>query len=69
MSEINKLLKELHYISINIAEARCKMADMEKQYPDKAWKNVALALLGANTNTETAIAEIHLILEGQNERD
>ena len=63
---INKLLKDLHYLSIGIAEARLTLADIKENSGEKCeFDNVALTLFGANTNIETAIDNLYRIAEGR----
>ena len=61
---MDKLLRDLHYLSIGIAEARLELADMKMQ-KEETWEfdNAALALMGANANIETVIDNLYRISE------
>ena len=58
---MDKLLKDLHYISVGIAEARLKLNELKGT--EDMFHNTELCLMGANSNIETAIGELYQIKE------
>ena len=64
---MNKLIKKLHYISLDIAEARLNLNDTKGTY--EVLQNVDMCLLSATQSIESAIGVLFEVKEKHNEND